>query len=936
MAQIIFETTLPVSGIMCLSDCGTTVHNLLQLKELIEKNVLPADAKITVDAEVQTLGIQQFIILIESDSVQKLDEKTEDYLLNYIKTQLDEGGFPVVDLNTKPETSPKINWVNIAVNLLSTALIISLTLLCPASIPLTIGCTALSVITSTFTARHYLIQFIKNLRNKQFTAMATPISLGWFLSLSHTLYHSILMPLASNFSMLFMSYIMPILLITIINGMDEIKRLVMSKSQSMNLQDMHSIFPMNSDYITYTLTAEQQEHLEAFNKASAPFSMSPDEEGQAINKSLLKKGMLIKIKRGECCPVDGIIVQGHTAVNCSLANANGEINQSKHPSDDMPAGAINLGEDVLVYTQSDSFHSSLNQLLFKANRSTETSIQTHKRFQILYGLLITACLIAALATPFALGVLTWPMVSQNITGILFTVCPCTIAIAHQLPRLLSKYHRAKKGIIMRDGNSIEQDEKMHTVVFDKTGTLTTGKGKIKSHIGIDTSLLQRVYLLEKNHGNEHPIAQAITAFCESKYLEPTIKTTSEVRHDPKNRGLTGIAQGRRIHIGNAEYFELSDIIVPEDLPYEIQQGLNLGYTPAYVAEDGEFKGVILIKQEIRKELIPALERLQALDINLIMLTGDTESSATQINQRLTKKCTHATRPIFAKNNIKAKQKPEDKERVLRKYMKKHRPQGIWSVGDGLNDTLFSRLISEKGGTSCSMSADDKIAYFTDISLNGLDYLFQHRLLNRFLKKIIHQNQWVIALSTLAYLSCVIALSTVGIAVLPLIPLGIMVFTTGFTLFNAWRVKLNVDIALDKQASWLKRALSSDLSFALVLSAATLFIGALLLSTITTGCLALPALVFTGSLVAIVSSSCLASACGLFGLFILMAGSYIVAAQCNLKPAEQATITEQKLIPQAPKTPWPTLKDTEVLPHDDCLNLFDEEDFLSNGYCLTKR
>jgi len=187
------------------------------------------------------------------------------------------------------------------------------------------------------------------------------------------------------------------------------------------------------------------------------------------------------------------------------------------------------------------------------------------------------------------------------------------------------------------------------------------------------------------------------------------------------------------------------------------------------------------------------------------------------------------------------------------------PKGVWFVGDGLNDAPCARIVTEKGGVSCAMTSDDKTAFFTDLSLNGsLDYLFEHNKINRFLKKNVLQNQWLLAYGSIAFLAITVTFSITGIAVSPIIPLLVMASTTLFILFNSSRVQHSIDNALDKKKSWLKQLLASDLSISLLVGASMLLTCGLLISV------AAPAVIAGG-----VSSACVLATSALFGSLVLL-------------------------------------------------------------------
>ncbi|WP_026069622.1 HAD-IC family P-type ATPase [Legionella tunisiensis] len=400
-----------------------------------------------------------------------------------------------------------------------------LSLAYPPSLFLTVILTAVTSLTTAYTGRHYLSTFLRNLRNKNINDMSSTVSLGWLLSLIHTLYHSITMPLASSFSMVFMSFIMPVMLIAIVNGMDEIKRLVLQKSKTMHLKGMKSLFPqMAEQYSCYQLSEEEQGQLivlmetwsadvnvEAF---LIPTQSLLDKDRVMQPKQSLKKGMLIQVNVGECFPVDCTLIQGETLVDASLLT--GELQQPKQRLDKITAGAINLGQTVTVYVENDSYNSSINKILFRSNRAPKASatIADSSKFTSLYISLIIVSIVASAVTPLALGVFTVPLVLKNITGILFAVCPCTIAIAHQLPQLLSIYQRNNKNILLRNENL--NTEEIHTVVFDKTGTLTTGKSQVESYVGLNDATWQRIHLLEKIMVRDIHLLTQLTVFMKTR------------------------------------------------------------------------------------------------------------------------------------------------------------------------------------------------------------------------------------------------------------------------------------------------------------------------------------------------------------------------------------------------------------------------------------
>ncbi|MGC1182137.1 HAD-IC family P-type ATPase [Legionella sp.] len=870
--KIIFQDSFLVSGIMCFTGCGATIQNEFNrhFQTYKRKNHLPEDMQLIMDAEPQALGIHRLFITITTneEELNQYEHHAQSFSTLFKKCIASIGFKVIKNCDEEKNDSYKKNWINIIINFLAIGAIGILSIIFPPSLFLTIGLTSLSFLTTAFTGRNYLINFFKHRHGQNMFDMNTTVTLGWFLSFIHTLYHVITMPLVCDFSMIFMCFIMPVTLFTLINGMDEIKRQVLNQSKKMHLKGLNMLFPqMANEYECYQCSSLEQE---LFSQSKEDLSAIFQRKEKILTnklikeqKSLLKEGMLVKVNCGECFPVDCKLIYGHTLVDSSLLT--GEPKQSKRFLDFIPAGAINLSEPVIVYATQNPYQSTVNQMLFRANRAQQPiTAKPNHVFTYVYSSLILIGLITAICAPLALGILTFSLSLQNITGILFVICPCTIALAHELPNLISIYHRSTKGIMIRDKNLCSRFNELDTIVFDKTGTLTTGNSQVDSSIGISSSLWEKVYLLEKHYGCQHPLAKAITHHyaTRTKYRS-IIQSIDKVSPDPSSRGLSAHVQGKQIHVGNSLYLAESGIKLPKIDTLKTEQGL----TAVYVAEDKIYKGVIYIKHEIRADVLATLDRLKKKGKQIIMLTGDSPSAAIGFNQQ--------NGVFFAPKDIYASQSPQDKENFLSDLMsnKGINPHNVWFVGDGLNDASCAKIVTEKGGVSCAITSEDKASFFTDISLNGsLNYLFEHNKLNQFLKKNKLQNQGLLIYGTLAFIAFIVSFSIAGIAVSPIIPLIIMTSTTLMVLFNSYRMQLTIDSALDKNTSWFKQFLASDLSIGLLVMASLQFMCGLLISTMVKGGLSLLVITFTAGAAPAISSLCLLTAVSLSVLFIVLAST----------------------------------------------------------------
>lgn len=892
--KIIYEEKFLVSGMMCHESCATMTRHMLA-EALENEKILPRDLSLSLDYEALRFGISRLEVIIESEA--ELDEEALQKI-RALLSRLCKETIPFFDPekdDASPETEKTASdWINIGMNILAIILIITLWALFPPSLPLVLGLTAIAFAVTAFSARKYLMNFFQNLYHKTLTAMPTAISLGWFLSLAHSLYHGISMPLASSASMMFMSYLMPILLVTTLNGMDLLKAKIMQKSVKMQVQGLQKVFPqMAETYPCYDLLPETEAILAqqiALNKdrqlaseykagnseiAIILAKIVQDKKPLLTKKAVLKENRIIIVKNGQCFPVDGYLLQDNVPLNSAIET--GKFHERRQMLDFVPAGAVNLGPDVLFHVQKTAHDSTINRMFLVANRDIEKPAQGKapakevipQKFAWLYSGLIIAGILAAIIIPLALGIFTVPLLLQNLTGILFSICPCTLAIAHELPKLFSVNQRYNQGIRISEEDFMEKDFAMDILVFDKTGTLTTGNSQVDSFSGdISAELWQRIYLLEKAHGRGHPLAKALMNY--SKPLKKSTLIRTVESPSITSRGLSAVVQGISLDLGSADYLQSKNIAFPPDFDNVVAAQTARGYSAVCLAENGCYKGVIFIRHEPRENIIPQLQALHREGKQLIMLTGDSQASAEGFGKQFGN--------IF--HRIEGNQKPENKESYLAELIQKNKSKKVWFFCDGLNDILCARKASELGGVSCAMNSGDPAAFFSDISFNGsLDYLFHHHRQNRFHEKIVLQNQGIMIYSSLIFLAFIITFSIAGIAVSPLIPMLVMVATTGFTLFNTYRAKLSVDVALDKTPSLLKQALVSDFSLALLLLGTGLLVAAILTATVASGGLALPVFTFTAGIAMACSSAFLLSAIGMLATFALVFGAQILTEKC---------------------------------------------------------
>jgi len=873
-----YEDSFLVSGIMCFDGCGQTIENSIRnyLKKLFP------NATIYISSDPMPYGMHKYTVAIHSS--EPID--TPDLTTN-IKTAVYDSGFEIFDNTYTYDKSPR-NWLNILINIIAVATILALSLIFPPSLFLSIGLGFIGFGVTLFTAREYILNFFKSLRAQNFLSMPVTVTLGWLFALGHAIYHMSFMPVTSSFAMIFMSFIMPIILVGIVNIMDEIKLQIKKKSRKVFLNGISSLFPeMQDEYLGVQLSEDFATNLSKDPNYINTFA------GEYVNykRYAICKDMLLKVKAGECFPVDGKIVSGNTYVDKSIIN--GEPATEAGIGTYVQSGCLNLLEEVVILTSASEYNSTANKLLLQANTDEKidkkSEVRVENKYYYFYFGLFAAGIISSLVLSSILGTLSIGTMLQTMVGILFAICPCTIGIAHFLPGLLKSYQLHKEDIIVH-----EQAENLDIVdfdvfIFDKTGTLTS-ESRVASSEGITDGLWKKIYSIEKLLGRKHPIALALQKHVETKNFSVFNEKISEII-EVSASGIIAKFDNDTVVIGNATFLESHGIQVS---PTNIGDG-----TFVYVATNGQCVGNITVKHELRPGMLESLQKVKKYkkksnsnqsvrsDNILIMLTGDKQTAADYLNQQTG----------FLFDNVYAEKTPEKKSEMIAEIVENHPDLRVCFIGDGLNDAMCSKKLQKMGGVSISISSNDKAAFFTNMSLNGcLDYLFVKPEIEKQEKRIVNQNKWIMAYGAIIFLIFLISFQSMGIGISPLIPVVVMFATTLFALFNSYRMQVVTNNLLSKsKLSIANKAMQSNLVTGLLIGASLAIVIAVLIASFASLHLSLPFFVFRGGLINIVSSSFLVAATVMLAGFVGFACAYMLQNQSLVSGSKKANPIKEKIV-----------------------------------------
>ncbi|WP_296785317.1 cation-translocating P-type ATPase [uncultured Methanobrevibacter sp.] len=363
-------------------------------------------------------------------------------------------------------------------------------------------------------------------------------------------------------------------------------------------------------------------------------------------------GDILKVLPGESIPTDGVIVKGETSINQSTLTGE-SLPVDKKENDEVFSGTINLYGSFTMKTTKISQESSFQKLI----KLVESSEPENSR--IVRAADKWATMIVVIA--FTLAVLTYLTtfeITRSVT-ILVVFCPCALVLATPTAIMAAIGNLTKYGILVKDGESLEELAKVDELVFDKTGTLTNGTPEVVKIISDNPREMMHL-LVSLESKSEHPLAKSIVKYCNS---EDVLEVTDFKMHIGK--GVSGTINGSKIIAGNKKLLKSENINLKTD--NEPQNG----EIQIFVAKDGEILGNVELADILRKNSKRTITKLKGLRIKTTMLTGDNEKTAQ-----------HIAKQVKVRNVI-SNCLPEDKtEYIKREQTLKHR---VAMIGDGIND-----------------------------------------------------------------------------------------------------------------------------------------------------------------------------------------------------------------------------------------------------------
>ena len=412
----------------------------------------------------------------------------------------------------------------------------------------------------------------------------------------------------------------------------------------------------------------------------------------------VNKGDVFVVRPGENIPVDGIVIEGTTAVNESALTGE-SIPVDKNPGDLVSAATLNQSGFIKCEARRVGEDTTLSQIIQMVSDAAATKAPIAKVADKVSGVFVPTVITIAVITTIG-----WLLAGQSIgfalargISVLVISCPCALGLATPVAIMVGNGMGAKNGIMFKTAVSLEETGKMDIVALDKTGTITNGEPKVTDIWMADgvtkEELVGVAYALEEK--SEHPLAKAIVDYVkENDALNANMQTT-DFQILPGN-GLEGTISGKKAVGGSFSYIKKITKVTSE-VQRQDEILADEGKTPLFFAMDGKLLGIIAVADVIKADSAEAIRQLEDMGIHVVMLTGDNEKTANAIGKQA------------GVNEVIAGVLPNEKEAVIRALKGKGK---VAMVGDGINDapalTRADIGIAIGAGTDIAIDAADVV------------------------------------------------------------------------------------------------------------------------------------------------------------------------------------------------------------------------------------
>jgi Cu+-exporting ATPase len=513
-------------------------------------------------------------------------------------------------------------------------------------------------------------------------------------------------------------------------------------------------------------------------KTARRIARDGSEEDVALDQVM--RGDVLRVRPGEKVPVDGVVLEGSSAVDESMVTGE-SIPVEKHAGDRVIGATVNGTGSLVMRAERVGSETLLSQIVQMVAEAQRSRAPIQRLADVVAGYFVPAVILIAFVTFFV-----WALVGPeprmayaiiNAVAVLIIACPCALGLATPMSIMVATGKGAHGGILFRNAEAIEVLREIDTLVVDKTGTLTEGKPKlvtVHSVGGVDeTELLLFAASLER--GSEHPLAAAIVTGAEERGLA---LLKAEAFESLTGKGVKGSVNGRSVALGNSALLE--ELGVGADgLGTRAEEQRREGQTVMFVVLDGKAAGVLGVADPVKESTPEAIKQLHEQRIRVVMLTGDSRTTAEAVARRL------------GIDDVVAEVLPTEKADVVKRFQREGRKVAM--AGDGINDApaLAQADVGIAMGTGTDVAMESAGVTLVKGDLRGIVRALH---LSRATMKNIKQNLFfAFVYNTLGVpIAAGVLYPFFGLLLRPMIAAAAMSFSSVSVIGNALRLRTATD------------------------------------------------------------------------------------------------------------------------------------------------
>lgn len=492
----------------------------------------------------------------------------------------------------------------------------------------------------------------------------------------------------------------------------------------------------------------------------------------------IQVGDILRVKPGDKIPVDGSIENGQTNIDESMITGE-PIPVEKAEGDKVTSGTINGNRSFTMKAEKVGDETLLAQIIKMVNDASRSQAPIQKLADKISGYFVPVVVMISVITYIAWAIYgpepAYVYALVNAIAVLIIACPCALGLATPMSVMVGVGKGAQNGVLIKNAQSLEQMNKIDTLIIDKTGTITEGKPSVEKVVAANDSFSEdelTKFIASLNSQSEHPLAEATVNFAKERKVE--LSEASDF-NAVTGKGVTGLTSGKNVAIGNNRLMEEIGAEVSDELQKKVKEEQEQGKTVSYVAIDKEVSGYITITDPIKKTSRQAIKDLINDGMEVIMLTGDNEITASAVAKEL-----HLS-------GFKAGMLPQDKLSEVEKLQQQGKKVAM--AGDGINDApaLAKADIGIAMGTGTDVAIESAEITLVKGDLHGV---VKARNLSKRVMRNIKQNLFfALVYNTLGVpIAAGVLFPFFGILLSPMIAALAMSFSSVSVIANALRLR----------------------------------------------------------------------------------------------------------------------------------------------------